>query len=493
MLNSQANRSEQLALLSQQGTEVPPPLPFHSRDEMNLAEFPLAVLSTRVNATVKTLEFSDTQRLPNGEVTKRQWIITAADKFGLPTATDDDVLLGLMRLSMDQGFRDRKVFFTRYELLRILRWTTEGRSYTRLTKSLDRLSGVRIRAANAFFDNESKAYQTCNFGIIDAYEINDGRSVSALSHSAEHQKSFFLWSEVLFSSFRAGFIKKLDLNIYFSLRSAISRRLYRYLDKHFYYRTVVDKPLVTLAFEKLGLSRNYSYISQIKQQLEPALEELIANRFLARFEYLGAGAETVLRFEAASPARRIARDQAPRSTEGVREEPITSERLLPVREKTVPRNELIEALLSRGIQFHQASRLLNDKSDEELKRIDEIIVYYDYLVATNDKKISRNRIGFLYRAVELPHRFVIPRTFPGKRKSIVRPERRLVQPKSVSRERTRNELTNRASEGDVVHTVERNLHPLRAVLSSERFDEAVRGCVRNELAKRRKVASSRTS
>ena len=31
-----------------------------SRDEMNLAEFPLAVLSTRVNPNIKTLEFQDT-------------------------------------------------------------------------------------------------------------------------------------------------------------------------------------------------------------------------------------------------------------------------------------------------------------------------------------------------------------------------------------------------------------------------------------------------
>ena len=41
--------------------------------------------------------------------------------------------------------RSRKVHFTRYELLKILRWTTEGRSYSRLQNALDRLSGVRIK------------------------------------------------------------------------------------------------------------------------------------------------------------------------------------------------------------------------------------------------------------------------------------------------------------------------------------------------------------
>lgn len=268
------------------------PRGYFARDEMNLAEFPLAVLSSRTNPHVKTLEFSDFQRLKNGELVERKWIITGADKFGLPTSTDDDVILGLICLTMDQGFREQKVYFTRYELLKILRWSTEGRSYSRLTKSLDRLSGVRIRASNAFYDNASKAYQTRNFGVIDAYEINDERAV------AQHggAKSFFIWSEVLFNSFNSGFIKKLDLDIYFNLKSAVSRRLYRYLDKHFYYRNTIERQLMFLAFEKLGLSRSYKYASSVKQQLEPAISELIECGFLANCEYLGKGEETVVKF-----------------------------------------------------------------------------------------------------------------------------------------------------------------------------------------------------
>ena len=138
----QIQKRQQLELLDKSRNLAPS----FSRDEMNLAEFPLAVLSTRSNPKIKTLEFSDTQRLKSGELIERKWIITGADKFGLPTSTDDDVVLGLIKLSMDQGFRDRKIYFTRYELLKALRWSTEGRSYQRLIKSLDRLSGARIRA-----------------------------------------------------------------------------------------------------------------------------------------------------------------------------------------------------------------------------------------------------------------------------------------------------------------------------------------------------------
>jgi plasmid replication initiation protein len=250
-----------------------------SRDEMNLAEFPLTVLSTRSNGKEKTLEFSDTIRGKNGETVTRRWIITGADKFGLPTASDDEVLLGLLKLTVQNEFRDRKVYFTRYELLRILQWTTEGRSYQRLQRALDRLSGVRIKASNAFYDNENKTHTTRNFGIIDAYEINDGRDTLP-------KPSFFIWSDVLFKSFQVGFIKKLDLQFYLALRSAVSKRLYRYLDKHFWYRSKIQINVFTLAHEKIGISRNYRHVSSLRQQLDPAIEELINANFLSGAEYV---------------------------------------------------------------------------------------------------------------------------------------------------------------------------------------------------------------
>ena len=131
-------------------------------------------------------------------------------------------MLGLLKLTVDDGLKARKVFFTRYELMKILRWPTEGRNYGRLQKALDRLSGVRIKATNAFYDNELKNHSTRNFGIIDGYEINDGREGSS-------KMSFFTWSEVLFKSFQTGFIKKLDLDFYLDLKGAVSKRLYRYL------------------------------------------------------------------------------------------------------------------------------------------------------------------------------------------------------------------------------------------------------------------------
>lgn len=518
-----------------------------SRDEMNLAEFPLTVLSSRVDPKIKTLEFTDQLRTKTGELVERKWIITAADKFGLPTSTDDDVVLGLIRLTMDQGFRERKVYFTRYELLRTLRWSTEGRSYSRLVKSLDRLSGVRIRSSNSFYDNTSKSYQTTNFGLIDAYEINDNRGVK-LPPGVEPPKSFFIWSEVMFDSFQAGYIKKLDLDLYFSLKSSVSRRLYRYLDKHFYFKRVVEKPLMALAFEKLGLSRNYKYISTIRQQIEPAAEELLKIGFLESFEFLGRGEQTTIRFSSSQQTTL----PAPKPVEGRRgaESPFDDGPWAELAENSVAEsgvplsaNRLNGAnlnskalgifaaeLQSRGIAAHQLTKLLEARTEADLPQLKAILRYYDHLVAQGDAKVSRNACGFLYRAVENPDRFVVPEQFLDKQQvqelrqtaaanghsqgaraaRAVRPELKIFKAAKrtggervatakpadaeqlrlaeyrefIEQEFTRGiERLNSEQISSVYKSVETKVSCLKSVLSADRFQEALERCVKEELGK----------
>lgn len=467
-----------------------------SRDEMNLAEFPLAVLSTRVDPNIKTLEFSDSQRLPSGEVVERKWIITGADKFGLPTATDDDVVLGLMRLSMAQGFRERKVYFTRYELLKTLRWSTEGRSYQRLIKSLDRLSGVRIRSTNSFYDNQSKSYQTLNFGLIDSYEINDGRR----GPNEEEQKSYFVWGEQLFDSFQAGYIKKLDLDLYFSLRSAVSRRLYRYLDKHFYYKSTIERPLLQFAFEKLGLSRSYKYVSSVKQQLEPALEELVNIGFLHSFEFIGKGQATSICFYAAGAGR--ASPQSAR-TPSLAPEASTLAPAAHTATGACLISPLTQQLIDRGMAAPQARRLIGQIPRIKHERIEKIISYYDQLVAQNDYKVSKNRVGFLYRAVERCDEFSLPQDQQAPQRAR-RPELKVFRAKRPNKEdllaRSTANLEQALGQGDsfakaialhsaeelqlIYQRVEEKMRCFKSILEESKYREAVEGCVREEVLRR---------
>ena len=381
--------------------------PVLSRDEMNLSEFPLTILSTRGNSNIKTLEFSDKIRNKNGEMINRSWIITGADKFGLPTASDDEVLLGLLKLTVDQQFDSRKVCFSRYELLKNLRWSTEGRNYSRLQKALDRLSGVRIKATNAFFDNELKSHSTKNFGIIDGYELNDGRD--------NDRPSFFLWSEVIFKSFQSGFIKKLDLDFYLNLKSAVSKRIYRYLDKHFWYKSKVQVNFFIFAHEKVGVSRTYQYVSSIRQQIDPALDELKNCGFIKDYSYQGQGSATEIIIFAASGQPRVS---APKQHAVLDQPEVAQTEKIKQPEKfinsqdplQVLKGSVLTQLEERGITAPQARRLLESLPEEleVFQKIGKIISHYDYLLSTSSKLVSRNPVGFLFKAIQYPDRFVLP-------------------------------------------------------------------------------------
>src|SRR5215212_1862834 len=96
---------------------VAPPSPLPAcKDELNLAEFPIALLTDRVPSGQKTIEFQD-QIYDE----RKGQVITASDKYGLPTSKDDEVILGLIQLTKQANdFTDRRVDFIRLDLLKLL-------------------------------------------------------------------------------------------------------------------------------------------------------------------------------------------------------------------------------------------------------------------------------------------------------------------------------------------------------------------------------------
>src|SRR5580698_5518248 len=144
------------------------------RDELNFAEFPLASLSTSLPKDQKTLEFTDEifDKSLNKRV-QRKLTITASDKYGLPTAMDDEVILGLIQLTGKREFSERKVLFTRYELLRLLNWTDDTRNYNRLEQSLNRWLGVTLYYDKAWWSKEEQSWVDEGFHILDQVTIFD--------------------------------------------------------------------------------------------------------------------------------------------------------------------------------------------------------------------------------------------------------------------------------------------------------------------------------
>jgi hypothetical protein len=396
-----------------------------ARDELNLAEFPLCVLGHRALAEQKTLQFEDRiwdqQR---GEHVTRRLTVTGSDAYGLPTALDDEVLLGLIQLSKWQGFAERKVAFTRYQLLQILNWRQESKNYERLETSLNRWTGVTLFYSNAWWNRDRQCWVDEKFHVLDnvrLYHRGRSRAPAALADDDSHQRSTFVWNEVLFDSFRAGNLKCLDFEFYRDLENATAKRLYRFLDKRFYRRKSCQFNLKELAWEHIGLARNYD-VAGLKRRLRPGIEELERKQFLrplpesVRFRKVCAGEWTVCFDRDSATGSSVAQGSA-----------------------VTGRRRLVEELTARGVAAEAARRIAGTF---EVDRIERQIEILDWLLENKDPRVSRNPPGFLIRSIEGD--FASPPGFVSRQERLRR-EQEAMDKKNGAKQHRRRQRRDRQS------------------------------------------------
>jgi hypothetical protein len=341
---------------------------------MNLAEFPLASLDDRLPKDQKTLVFEDVITV-KGEPVTRRLTISASDKYGLPTALDDEVILGLVQLTRLRGFAEKRVQFTRYELIRLLGWRDEGKSYQRIDESLKRWLGVSLYYDKAWWDKDEKSWVSESFHIVDNVTLYDRERYARRKKAGGVAAgcSSFSWNEIVFRNFQAGYLKKLDLRVYRSFRSAVARRLYRFTDKRFYKKGRWEFDLKTLCFEKLGMART-DHTGELKRRLNAGLRELEEHGIIRRlpvderYRKDGIGRWTVVM------EKNACREEQP----------------------TASGHSLVEQLTKRGLSRGSAEALVRERTRE---MIAERIKLHDWLIERRDRRVSRRPAGFLAQSI----------------------------------------------------------------------------------------------
>jgi hypothetical protein len=365
------------------------------KDELNLAEFPIAALTDRVPDGQTTLVFEDQMEGRDSAPIVRRLTIMGTHKHGLPTAMDDEVLVGLIQLTKRRSnFTDARVQFSRYELIELLGWPQSGQSYRRIEEALHRWVGVVLMYENAWWDNIAKSWVDEQFHVLDNVTLYDRERWRTSARSGRSGKgdrggkpdkpplplSSFRWNEVIFQSFQSGNLKQLDLEFYLKLRLPTTKRMYRFLDKRFYRRSRLDFDLRSLACEHIGLSRSYAP-TELKRRLKPALEELEQLGFLEplgleeRYSYVKRGCWRII-FIRGSQATAVAQDPA-------------------AREEQRPA-ELIDALKSRGVTARTAQELVEA---HPAARVRTKIEVFDWLLKNEDRRVGKNPAGYLVASI----------------------------------------------------------------------------------------------
>ena len=127
---------------------------------MNLCELPFATLSERAGSR-NTLRFEiedfDSQ---HKQVVRRILSVSGDAEYGLPTAKDEEIYLGLLKYTSDvNGCTSQEVWFSRAKLFELMGWPKSDWAYARLTKGLHRLVGVQLRYQNLWRDNRNKQWR----------------------------------------------------------------------------------------------------------------------------------------------------------------------------------------------------------------------------------------------------------------------------------------------------------------------------------------------
>lgn len=446
-------------LASSETESLPPPKINDGKDELNLAEFPLCSIADRLHPDQTTLTFEDRIWDANrGEVVTRQLTITASAQHGLPTALDDEVILGLIQLSKLQEFADRRITFRRYQLIQLLGWPTGARSYERLEKSLNRWVGVTLYYKNAWWNREQRCWADEKFHILDNVTLFDRDQLKQRQGSQSSLPlSSFVWNEVVFRSFRAGNLKGLDFEFFKCLKSSVAKRLYRFLDKRFWHRPRWEFDLKELAWEHIGLARSYD-VAHLKRRLLPGIQELEEYGFVAtmpsseRFKKISSGNWRIVFEKPIAKSKRELQAGAP----GVSAEEM---------------DFLVKGLIDRGITPFAAQEIAAKYPVERIKAQLEV---FDWYVANADQRVSRNPAGFLISSIK--GEYAPPKGFLS-REERERRERKIAEKRRRAEEREKRAEEEKAAKDHArAVEIERFWETLsrqeRARLEAEALDQA---------------------
>lgn len=338
------------------------------KDERNLAEFPIALLSQRAPKDCTELVFKDRWTDRDGRPFERELRISADPDRGLPTAFDDDVILGLLQLTAKDKFKSRKVQFSIYELNQAMgNKTSSGTRFARIKESLMKWTRVNLSYEKGWYIHKSDSYKSEHFHIIDNFR----------EPQADNGKFEIIWNFVPFASFVAGNLYTIDCTAMAQLGNSIARRLYRLLGSNFRNCRSLTYDLIELGHNKLGIGA--AEVGPLKRRMLAAIEELESILFITKLP-------KEKRFTKVKKGSHLIHFDLLRMPDKNGE--IIDTSVIPP----------LEAKLNEhGISTLIASQLVAKYPQNDLT---QQISYLEYLIATKNAKSIKNRAEYLRRAIE---------------------------------------------------------------------------------------------
>jgi len=251
--------------------------------EVNLAEFPIVMLSKTVGVKTKH-EYSDTIVGRNGQNVKRKWTIEAEAKddkgnyigFGGPKSLQ--VIYELFQIWNEQGFQSEKIYIgTYFQFLKRLGWGTSSRDYQRLKETINCIHGLHIIGENCFYLKNTDEYANMKMYLFPSM----GSLTKDEKGDHPDARFYITASPELFQTVKNNntFYFAVDRN-YFKTLTPMEQKLSLIISKYF---SVYKKPKYTWTRNIFDLANQIPILSKdprsIRQQLKNVCEGLIEKKF----------------------------------------------------------------------------------------------------------------------------------------------------------------------------------------------------------------------
>src|SRR5215212_3570882 len=200
--------------------------------------------------------------LEDGRKAKRKFRYTPSKEYGDTTDFDRDVYRAIILHAFQGGGipQDGVVYFSLYQLRKILDLPDKGSSYRKIRDSIVKLQTMAVNADTYWQELKgfkSEYYST--FARVN-FEANEDR----FGRASEHH--WVRFDEVIVRSYHEGYVRDLDHNFYFSLNKKHSRALYSEIDLGRGKGLVWEIPLSDVG-ARLGMATSYRSPSAKKRAL----------------------------------------------------------------------------------------------------------------------------------------------------------------------------------------------------------------------------------
>jgi hypothetical protein len=365
----------------------------------------------------------------------------------LPRSFEADVFFALFRMFIKKcgGFKQnpvtkkydiktRKLYFTFYELERFMKLKHTGTLPRDFRNSIRLLYNTSYTSVGLFYDANKEKYISDGerpIRLIEDYEFNTAKgeklekSVKQItlfegdninkksSMPVLEQLNMVRFSELIIENIENEYFKYLNPDIYFSLPSGLTRKLYGHLERNRYDNNRKELPFIKRKYETLRkkIPIDYKHLSRGKDKIANACKYLIKEGFIRDFIFCDevkiAGRyddavifcikhskeDTIKLIESTAEIReqkKVAKDKA--DLEAVITE-ASEDNEKPYLK--MPKKDLIQELLDRGVARYRIKTICSGKNDWDIIKM---IIFVDKMV--HEGKINKSTGAMLASAIE---------------------------------------------------------------------------------------------